>query len=802
MTTRPCGVALLLAVFVPLGASAALAQAPLETASPVFVHVDAGERGSGGGGGHRHQHPAGDDDLARGRAASGALLGPSGPGAGPAQAIATSGVSFDAINDSESTCNCLPPDGAIAVGPNHVLGAVNTAYAVWDKQGNVLVAATGFAALFSAATLPDFTDPFADYDPVAGRFMVGLLNYDTRSGTSAVVIAVSESSDPTTGNWITYSFSVGSGLLLDFPHAAIGSDAIYLGGNVFARGKTFSGARVYAYDKNAMYAGKTASFTFQSGQPNADTLSPAHGAEPASAMYFLSAANAGCPCNGVTVYKWLAPFGANQFTVTGSVSFAAAYGEPPTAVQPPGGYSANVDTNDAGILETFWHDGTLYAAHAVGAGGVPTVHWFQLGGIDGPAALLQEGTLNGSGDRYFPSIAVDSAGNVGLVYSYSSSTDFVGIRMTGRLANDQPGTMTQPETVLQAGLLNTDGSRWGDYGMAVLDPSDGVTIWNLLEYANDFWDTRINSFRFAAPAPDFALSVAAPTSQQVAAGSAATYTVNVTPSNGYTGAVALGASGLPSGATASFNPTPVAGGSGASMLMLTTSGSTPGGTYTITISGTDGTLTHTTSATLVVVVPDFTVSVAPTAATVGVGAPASYTVTVAAQNGFAGTVSLSLAAPPGPGGSFTPAAVVLSSGTPSGTSTLSVSSATAGTFTLTITGTSGSLTHSQVVTLTVQPNDFTLRASPTSRSASARKSQSASYAITVTPTGGFNQSVAFSASGVPSGATVTLPSPSPTGTTLTVRVSPSTPRGTYTITVTGVSGTLSHTVNVVLTVTK
>jgi hypothetical protein len=63
--------------------------------------------------------------------------------------------------------------------------------------------------------------------------------------------------------------------------------------------------------------------------------------------------------------------------------------------------------------------------------------------------------------------------------------------------------------------------------------------------------------------------------------------------------VTLSASGLPSGATASFNPNPIASGS-SSLLTLTTSGSTPPGVYTVTITGTGTDVTHTTTITLTV----------------------------------------------------------------------------------------------------------------------------------------------------------------------------------------------------------
>src|SRR5204862_130740 len=95
------------------------------------------------------------------------------------------------------------------------------------------------------------------------------------------------------------------------------------------------------------------------------------------------------------------------------------------------------------------------------------------------------------------------------------------------------------------------------------------------------------------------------------------------------------------------------------------------------------------------------------------GGSTTYTATVTAANGFNGAVAFSVSGlPAGASASFSPASV-----NSSGNSTLSVStsgSTPVGNYLLTITGTSGSLTHSDTVTLVV--TDFTLSATPASQS--------------------------------------------------------------------------------------
>src|SRR5262249_21153869 len=202
------------------------------------------------------------------------------------------------------------------------------------------------------------------------------------------------------------------------------------------------------------------------------------------------------------------------------------------------------------------------------------------------------------------------------------------------------------------------------------------------------------------PAPDFSVS-ATPASQTVVQGGSTTYTVTVTPSGGFSGSVAFSISGLPAGATGSFNPPSVTG-SGSSTLTVTTSASTPAGTYALTVSGTSGSLVHSTSVTLVVnAAPpagDFSLSATPASQTVSRGGTATYTVTVTGSGGFAGNVVFSVTGlSGGSSASFSPPSV-----TGSGSSTLTVNTGMPrGNFTLTVTGTSGSLQHSTSVLLTV-----------------------------------------------------------------------------------------------------
>ena len=197
---------------------------------------------------------------------------------------------------------------------------------------------------------------------------------------------------------------------------------------------------------------------------------------------------------------------------------------------------------------------------------------------------------------------------------------------------------------------------------------------------------------------DYALA-ASPASQSVTQGVGTSYTVTIAPSGGFAGSVSLSVSGLPSGATGSFNPNPA---TSSSALSVSTSASTPTGTYPLTITGVSGNRTHTTTVTLVVNPPsgpDFALAVSPTSQTVARGGSTTYTVTISPSGNFAGSVSLNVSGlPSGATGSFNPNPATSSS-------TLSVTTSAStptGSKTLTITGVSGSLAHSTTVALLVK----------------------------------------------------------------------------------------------------
>ncbi|MGH9961314.1 MAG: PQQ-dependent sugar dehydrogenase, partial [Pyrinomonadaceae bacterium] len=150
----------------------------------------------------------------------------------------------------------------------------------------------------------------------------------------------------------------------------------------------------------------------------------------------------------------------------------------------------------------------------------------------------------------------------------------------------------------------------------------------------------------ASSTPNFSVTVT-PSSRSVIPGDSAVYSVTVTPLAGFTGTVALSATGVPAGAGALFNPASLNitdATSKTATLTVTIGASTPLANYPINITGTAGTIVNTIPVTLSVISPSsvdlsLTKSASPNPGQVGLNL--SYRVTVT-NNGPALATNVSL----------------------------------------------------------------------------------------------------------------------------------------------------------------
>ncbi len=308
------------------------------------------------------------------------------------------------------------------------------------------------------------------------------------------------------------------------------------------------------------------------------------------------------------------------------------------------------------------------------------------------------------------------------------------------------------------------------------------------------------------PPVGFTLSLGTP-SVTLAQGGVAMAGVNVAVSGGFNNAVALSATGVPAGVTASFAPATLAApGSGASTLTLSAGAQAVAGNYTIQVAATGGTVTQSASLNVTIAQPrNFALALAASSVSVKQGASATDGLTVSVSGGFSNAVALAAAGlPAGVTASFSPASLAAPG---SGASTLLVSAssqAVPGSYPIQITATGGGITQSRALTVTLtQPAGFTISGS--TAAVTMEQGKSAPVTISVALFGGFSGKMALTVAGQPTGMTAKLSTasfaPPGSGTsTLTLTAATQTQVGAYALVVTAASGGITSTWPLAVTV--
>jgi hypothetical protein len=324
----------------------------------------------------------------------------------------------------------------------------------------------------------------------------------------------------------------------------------------------------------------------------------------------------------------------------------------------------------------------------------------------------------------------------------------------------------------------------------------------------------------SGPSPDFTITIS-PSSITLPESVSATTTVTITSMGAFSSSVSLTSSGVPSGVILTFGTNPVlppAGGSVNSAISLILQPWAAPGPYTITVTGTSGSITHTATIGLFIApVQDYQLTANPSTVSLAQGTSASTIITVSSYVGYNSPIQLS---------TFwvgtTPYGVSVN--TPSTmppqyvgsmTLTLTISASTTasvGTYTLRVTGVDGSTPHSVDVTVqitsTTQPTqDFTITANP--QSVTLVQGSQGSVMVTIQSLGTFSSPVTLSTSGVPAGASAVFSTnsltPGPGGNTqsaMTITTSTTVTPTTYAIMITGLGGSVFHSTSITLTVTS
>jgi subtilase family serine protease len=361
--------------------------------------------------------------------------------------------------------------------------------------------------------------------------------------------------------------------------------------------------------------------------------------------------------------------------------------------------------------ETAWTD----SGGGISPDSIPIPSWQQLSGVINSTNKGSTTLRNG------PDVAANA-----------NFTFYVCADQTTCTANEYGGTsFATPMWAGYVALVNQQLANNGDPTIGFINPT--IYQQNITSsYATDFHDITsgtsgsysaevgydlvtgwgspngvglINALAPTSASPAFAIS-ASPASVSVVQGSSGTSTITTTVSGGFDSAIALTASGQPTGVTLTLSTATIAApGTGSSTLTMSVASATATGTYTITVSGTGGGITHTATVALTVTAPTagaFTIAVSPTSGSLRQGQSGTATVTTAVSGGFDSAIALSATGEPtGVTISFSPSSIAApGSGTSSMLLTVSRTAKT-GTYPITITGTGGGITQTTTLTFKV-----------------------------------------------------------------------------------------------------
>lgn len=418
----------------------------------------------------------------------------------------------------------IPPDTNGAVGPQDYVQIVNTDFAVFNKDrsrgtvGAVRYGPVAINTLWSGVgglcQADNDGDPIVAYDRIANRWVISQLAVTGATTTYYECIAVSTGSDPT-GSYYRYVASYST--FDDYPKMAVWPDAYYVTYNMFqsASNPVFVGAEACALDRTSMLSGLAASqvcFSLSSDfSLLPSTLDGSQLPPSGSPDYLLELGTT----TSLLFWKFHVDFATpSNSTFTGPTSIAvASFTEPcsGTGCIPQPGTSQRLDGLGDRLMyrlayRNFGSYESLVVDHAVTAGSSVGMRWYEIRNPASTPTLYQEGTYAPDANyRWMGSIAEDHLGDMAMGFSLSGSSTYPSIAITGRLASDTLGTMSQGEEIVTSGtgaqtLTGQDVNRWGDYTSMGVDPTDDCTFWYTNEYIPSNgafnWKTSIVSFRF------------------------------------------------------------------------------------------------------------------------------------------------------------------------------------------------------------------------------------------------------------------------------------------------------------------
>ena len=412
-----------------------------------------------------------------------------------------------------------PPDTNGAVNENYYFQVVNTTYAIYDKNGNILAGPSNLNTVFDPG-LPGTNcndgDPIVLWDEHANKWFYS--EFSICGNNDYMLIAVSQTDDPT-GAWWSWSFDVDD--TPDYMKFGIWRDGYYMATN------TGSGKDVYVFERDKMIVGDPNPTLIGFDNPNRpQTFDGFHCIMPfdndgdwapaGTPGQFITIADdgQGNPADELWLYEldadWNTPANST-FQRTQTIQVAAFSGNFNSSWEniPQPGTNQKLDGLSTilmfrAVYRNFNGDQRLVITHTIAEQtDEAAIRWYELQKSgNNNWAIRQWNNINPDNiSRWNASIAINAQKEIGIAYSVSNANVFPGIRFQGQTTVENANatnTLNIDETVIVNGQHSqTNAERWGDYCNISVDPTDNRTFWFTSEYKKaNTHGTKIAAFKF------------------------------------------------------------------------------------------------------------------------------------------------------------------------------------------------------------------------------------------------------------------------------------------------------------------
>jgi len=330
---------------------------------------------------------------------------------------------------------------------------------------------------------------------------------------NTVILSISQTSDPTAGNWTAYKVPFSG--CPDQQKFGISKDKVVISANVVDDNcppfGQYKGGQFIVLNKTELINGENRPLhkPFVSKIiPGFFSIHPAEmvNSNDSSAVYMVTLGDQGL-YGGKTATLYIVDGTVPDIHIK-IVSLPIQPVEQPKSAEQPGKFSPVIDTEDARVQDAHWHNGNVWLAandRCVPTGDKDSRDCIRLIEINTKNLTIAQDFDISLPYTYlfYPALGIDHAGNIAILFGYSSKllNYYPGVMVAGQSENGEAGKLDHVVNITN-GLSPSNSDRYGDYNAISIDPTNAMSFWgvaqripsSLTNIADTYWSTFIGNF--------------------------------------------------------------------------------------------------------------------------------------------------------------------------------------------------------------------------------------------------------------------------------------------------------------------